>query len=93
MLNAQLASLVGKARGGVGRSREISVVLRTTGQGRGLTTHRITCKECLARQRTCECGNVAARLHSDMRRQPSARAHCAAGTYVNRPPFELTVAR
>ena len=47
----------------------------------------------LAWQCTHERGDAAARLHSDMRRQPSTRTHRAVGSDNNRPTLELAIAR
>ena len=47
----------------------------------------------LARQGTYERGDVASRLRSDVRCQPSTRTHRAVGADDDWPPLELAVAR
>ena len=47
----------------------------------------------LAWQGTYKRGDVASRLHSDVRRQPSTRTHRAVGADDDWPPLELAVAR
>ena len=56
-------------------------------------SHRATCTKFLARQRTHECRDVAARLHSGVRRQSRTWAHDTAGSNDDRSPFKFAVAR
>ena len=49
--------------------------------------------EGLARQRTCKCGNIAARLHSHVRRQPRTWAHHTTGSDDDWSTFQPSVAR